>query len=211
MEETNSVKKIEIASQSNAIGNPAPALTFIFAMLTMEFWGIYAGIFAENTNLFLAVGLVQIACFAPYLIGAILFFLKGDSVNGNAFLIFATVFGGVGGFCNTAIGISTIFGFGINEQMAAIPFVFCGISVLPVVWLIKGGADKVTFICFVAAAIFLTLVGLNGLTVLTGDLVMEIIKWLSLLVGVTGFYSCLNGLLTCGGSKGLPVGKPFFK
>ena len=211
MEDTKNAQPIEIVDQNKALGNPSPALTFIFTMLTMEFWGIYAGIFTENTNLFLAVGLVQIACFAPYLIGAVIFFLKGDSVNGNAFLIFATVFGGVGGFCNTAIGLSPVLGLNINEQMSAIPFIWCGISVLPVVWLIRKGADKVTFICFVCAAVFLTLVGFNGIGALTGNVVMEVIKWLSLIVALTGFYSCLNGLLVCGGSKGMPVGSPFFK
>lgn len=54
-------------------GDPGPALTFIFTMLTMEFWGIQAGIF--NGPTMLSVGLVQIACFIPYLIGAILFFI----------------------------------------------------------------------------------------------------------------------------------------
>jgi len=186
------IKEIKIVEKKDQLGNPGPALTFIFTMLTMEFWGIYAGIFTGPT--IMAVGVVQIACFVPYLIGAILFFCKGDSTNGNTFLIFATLFGGVGGFSNTTIGFANIMGWQICAQMAAIPFILGGISILPVLWVIRKAADKVTVICYLTAAFFLILIGLVSLNVLSVNW-NPIIQWLGLIVTTTGFYSCFNGLL----------------
>lgn len=202
--------KTEIGTfeKKEQLGDPGPALTFIFTMLTMEFWGINAGIFTGPTMI--SVGVVQLACFIPYLIGAILFFLKGDSVNGNIFLIFATIFGGVGGFCNTIIGFANIMDWPICTQMTALPYIMGGISIFPTLWVIRKAADKVTVICYLAAAFFLTLTGLVSLNILSGSW-NQIIQWLCLTVVVTGFYSCLNGLLVCGGSRGIPVGKPFSK
>lgn len=197
-----------ISQKQERPGDPGPALTFIFTMLTMEFWGIQAGIF--NGPTMLSVGLVQIACFIPYLIGAILFFIRGDSVNGNIFLIFATLFGGVGGFCNTMIGFGDIIGWPICKQMTALPYILGGLSIFPVLWVNRKTADKVTTICYLAAAFFLSLSGLVSLNILSGSW-SPVIQWLSLTVVVTGFYNCFNGLLVCGGSRGIPVGKPFYK
>jgi hypothetical protein len=202
------LQEIKFSKKQNQPGNAGPALTFIFTMLTMESWGIYAGIFTGPT--IMAVGVVQIACFVPYLIGAILFFFKGDFTNGNAFLIFATLFGGVGGFTNTTIGFANIMGWQICTQMTAIPFIMGGISILPVLWVLRKSADKVTVICYLAAAFFLTLMGLVSLNVLSANW-NTIIQSLGLIVSITGFYSCFNGLLLSGGSRGIPVGKPFFK
>lgn len=57
--------KAEIGTfeKNERLGDPGPALTFIFTMLTMEFWGINAGIFSGPTMI--SVGVVQIACFIP--------------------------------------------------------------------------------------------------------------------------------------------------
>lgn len=202
------IKEIKIEEKKNQLGNPGPSLTFIFTMLTMEFWGIYAGIFTGPT--IMAVGVVQIACFIPYLIGAILFFCKGDSTNGNVFLIFATLFGGVGGLTNITIGFSNIMGWQICTQMTALPFILGGISILPVLWVIRKSADKVTVICYLAATCFLTLTGLVSLNILSANW-NPFIQLFGLIVTITGLYSCLNGLLLGGGSRGIPVGEPFFK
>ncbi|MEK3905294.1 hypothetical protein [Paenibacillus sp. FSL R7-0179] len=202
------IKEIRIADKKDQLGNPGPALTFIFTMLTMEFWGIYAGIFTGPT--IMAVGMVQIACFIPYLIGAILYYCKGDSTNGNVFLIFATLFGGVGGLTNITIGVSEIMGWPISTQMTALPFILGGISILPVVWINRASADKVTVICYMAAACFLTFTGLVSLNILNTHWNL-LLQWLGLIVTITGLYSCINGLLLGGRSRGIPVGKPFFK
>ena len=202
------IKEIKTVEKKDHLGNPGPALTFIFTMLTMEYWGIYAGIFTGPT--IMAIGVVQIACFVPYMIGAVLFFCKGDSINGNVFLIFATLFGGVGGFTNTTIGFANIMGWQMCTQMPAIPFILGGISILPVLWVIRKSTDKVTAICYLAAAFFLTLIGLVNLNILSTNWNPSI-QWLGLIVSITGFYSCFSGLLLGGGSRGLPVGKPFFK
>ena len=191
------------------IGNSAVAITWIFTLLTMEFWGIYQGIFTGPTTL--AVGVVQIACFAPYLIGAVACFNAGDDVNGNAFLIFATAFGGIGGFCNVLAGFAEIFGWDVCLQMTGIPFIWTGIIIFPICWIIRKSADKITMICYFCAAWFLALGGFSTLGMLPGAFWTELIKWLGLITALTGFYASLSGILVCGGCKGLPSGKPFFK
>lgn len=191
------------------IGNSGVAITWIFTLLTMEFWGIYAGIFTGPTTL--AVGTVQIACFAPYLIGSIAAFNAGDDVNGNAFLIFSTAFGGIGGFCNVLAGLAEIFGWEICTQMTGIPFIWTGIIIFPISWIIRKTADAVTQVCYLCAAFFLALGGFVTIGVLNAPFWAVIIKWLGLVTALTGFYASISGMLVCGGCKGLPSGKPFFK
>jgi hypothetical protein len=100
----------------------------------------------------------------------------------------------VGGFSNTTIGFANIMGWQICAQMAAIPFILGGFSILPVLWVIRKAADKVTVICYLTAAFFLILIGLVSLNVLSVNW-NPIIQWLGLIVTTTGFYSCFNGLL----------------
>lgn len=193
--------------EKQELGDPGPTMVFIFTMITMLFWGLYAGIFKGNTSL--VIGLIQLACFPAYLTGAIIFFMKNDSVNGNAFLIFATLFGGVGGVCNIAAHFGQVYSWGLDGTLSAIPFIWGGISILPVLVLIRK-APALSFLVFAAAAIFLILIGFISLGLLPTFLNV-VVKWLGLFVAVGGFYNCLDGLLTCGGAKGLPQIPALFK
>lgn len=188
-----------------SIGDPGPALTFIFTMLTMCFWGIYAGIYEGPTSL--AVGLVQLACFVPYLIGAIVYYLRGDSMNGTVFLAFATLFGAVGGLLNVAAGLKGMLGFEMCTQMGAIPFIWGSLILLPLIASIWKTASAAGTLCFISIVIFLTLMALVDLGVLP-ESTNTLIKWLCFFTAVDGYYTGLNSMLAIGGLKKLPEGKP---
>lgn len=195
--------------QSNIkIGDPAPALTFIFTMLTMCIWGVYAGIYTGPTSL--ALGLVQLSTFIPYLICSIFFYVRGETMMGSICLIFATLFGGVGGLLSIAEGIAQIYEFEMSSQLGAIPFFWGAVSMVPLLISIRKTASAVTFLCFSAVVIFLSLI-----TLVSFGLIPEaaniVIEWLCLFVAVSGLYTFVNSLLRIGGCKSMPEGKPLFK
>lgn len=188
-------------------GNAAPAMTFIFTMITMLFWGMFQGIFSGKTELI--VGLIQLACFPAYLIGAISFLRNGDSLNGNVFLIFATLFGGIGGVSNVAAHFGTLYGWGLDPSITAIPFIWGGVALVPIVIILRK-APAMSFLVFFTASIFLIAFGLVSLGILPISL-YPIFKWMALFIAVVGLYTCLDGLLQIGGGKGIPQGPSIFK
>lgn len=194
--------------EKKQIGEPGAGMTFIFTMLTMCIWGSYAGIYTGNAAL--ALGLVQFSCYIPYLLGAIILYIKGESLLANIFLIFGTLFGGVGGLTNIAAGIGEIKGFTISPEMTAIPFFWGAVSLIPLLICIRKTASKVVFLCFSAIPVFLTLMLLVTYGILPSS-TNVVIKWLCFFVAISGLYNMFNTLLANGGEKPLPEGKPFFK
>ncbi|MEI3609780.1 hypothetical protein [Pseudogracilibacillus sp. SO10305] len=190
------------------IGDPEPALTFIFTMLTMCIWGVYAGIFTGPTSL--ALGLVQISTFIPYLICSILFYLRGETMMGTICLIFATLFGGIGGVLSVAEGLSYILGFEMSTQLGSIPFLWGAISLIPLLISVRKTASALAFLCFTCVVFFLTLI-----TLVSFGLIPEsanlLIKWTCLFVATSGIYTFVNSLLRASGCKCMPEGKPLFK
>lgn len=189
-------------------GDPGPALTFIFTMLTMCIWGVYAGIYTGPTSL--ALGLGQLACFIPYLICSVVFYLRGETMMASICLIFATLFGGVGGLLSIAEGISQIYGFGMSSQLGAIPFFWGAVSLVPLLITIRKTASAVSFLCFSCVVIFLTLITLVSFGLIP-EVANIIIKWLCLFVALSGLYTFLNSLLRSSGCKCMPEGKPLFR
>lgn len=78
-------------------GDPSPVLTTIFATLCYCFWANTMGFFGEGAVL--AIGVLQLAVFASYTIGGVILLRNGNSFGGNMFMVFATVFGGIGVLC----------------------------------------------------------------------------------------------------------------
>ena len=195
--------------QKRKIADPGAALTFIFTMLTICIWGTYQGIYKGPSTL--ALGLVQLACYIPYLICAVMYFLRGDSMNASIFTIFGTLFGGVGGFLNIAAGIGEIRGFAVTPELGAIPFFWGAVSLVPLMISVRKTASKCGFLCFAGIAVFLTLMALVSYHILPEQGTNEVIKWLTLFVAVDGVYTMVNSMLVYGGCKPLPEGKPFFK
>lgn len=191
-------------SDKEKIGNPGLALTFIFTMLAMITWADYMGFFVGPV--YLVKGLVELACYIPYLIGAVLFFLKGDTVNGTIYLIFATLFGGVGGFLDLAYTASDLLGFEVCRQMAAIPYFWGALAMLPMIVSVRKTAGPVSILCYICATSFLTLMLPAAFGILSEPL-NAVISWLNLAVGITGMYTLISGLLAAGGCRPLPEGR----
>ncbi|MBS6396861.1 MAG: hypothetical protein KH452_06885 [Clostridiales bacterium] len=194
--------------QKRELGNPGAALTFIFTMLSACAWAQYMGFFSGPV--YLALGAVHLACYIPYLIGAVLFYIKGDTLNGSIFLIFATLFGGIGAFLNLLYGIAEIAGFEVCRQMAAIPYFWGAMSMIPLIVSVRKTASAMTFICYASAAAFLTLMLPASFGIMKEQLDL-IIAWLNLVVAFAGMYTLISALLAAGGCKPLPEGSPLFK
>ena len=195
--------------KTRQIADPGASLTFIFTMLTICIWGTYQGIYEGPSSL--ALGLVQLACYIPYLICAVMYFLRGDALNASIFTIFGTLFGGVGGFLNIAAGIGQIRGFAMTPEMGAIPFLWGAISLVPLIISVRKTASKCGLLCFIGIAVFLTLMAGVSYHILPEQPTNTVIKWLTLFVAVDGVYTRINSMLVYGGCKPFPEGKPFFK
>lgn len=159
----------------------------------------------------MAIGIVQLACYIPYMILAVIYYLKNDTLNGSVFMIFATLFGGVGGGINIVAGIGELEGFVLSPEISAIPYFCSALSVLPLLISVRKQASAISFFCFSAVVIFLSLPMFVTYGILPAKETNLVIKYLYLFVAVTGFYTMFNGLLAAGGCKTLPEGKPLFK
>ncbi len=195
--------------ENSRLGDPGASLTFIFTMLSMCIWGTYAGIYTGPTGV--ALGVVQLACFPSYLIGAVLYFKKGDSLNGSIFLIFATLFGGVNGLLNITVGLFELLELPICTQLAVIPNLWGAVTLIPMLIAIRSQASATTFLCFTSVVIFLILMGMVDFSLLPAQETNQVIQWLCLFTAVSGLYTVINSLLRFGGCKPLPEGKPLFR
>lgn len=189
------------------LGDPSPAMTFIFTMITGLFWAWFAGVY--RGSVFLPIGVVQLACFPAYLIGAIIFYQRGESLLGIVFTIFATLFGGIGGLLNVVTHFGIIYNWGLDASVSAIPFIWGGISMIPVCYILRK-IPLLTLLVYINVAVFLIVYGLVTLAVLPASLLVAC-KWMALFIAVAGLYTCLDGILQAGGCKGLPCGPSIFK
>ncbi|GCF95494.1 hypothetical protein NRIC_33850 [Enterococcus florum] len=184
-------------------GEPSPAMLFIFTMLTIMFYGVSTGFF--DTSALLLLGVIQLGCFPAYLIGAITYLVKGDSINGNVFLIFATAFGGIGGGTNIVNYFMTTNGNPLDGRILGVVWLWCGLSVIPIVCGMLNG-PLMPLIVFSVGAIQLIMSGLFDLGILP-DFFQTIIHMCYLIIAFGGFYCSLASLF--GFSKiHVPLGKP---
>lgn len=191
------------------MGNASPALTFIFTMLTVAIWGNYAGIYSGPAAI--GIGLLQLACYIPYIVCSVILYINKNGQGANIFMIFAVLFGGVGSALNIFSGFAEINGWAYAPEMSAIPFFWGALAMIPFVWSTRKELSKVSFICFTGIILFLSLMMLPAFNIGPVELENEIIKWLMLIVAVTGVYTMMSDLNVQGGGKPYPQGKPFFK
>jgi hypothetical protein len=175
----------EALIEKREIGDPLSAMLFIFALITILYWASFAGVFKGKAEL--VVGLIQLACFPGYTIGATLFYLKGDTVSGTIFMIFATMFAGVGGVANIATHFSNINGWGLDGTVTALPYLFSGIILIPFCAMMRK-VPIIQLLMFVDATIFLIIFPLVVLGFLPATLFV-VLKWMLLFLGVTVIYS----------------------
>ncbi len=191
--------------------NPAPAdssatLCVIFSTLSILFWANLLGLLGTDAQIVL--GLVQLGVIPAYHICSQNLFKNGMAFEGNIFMIFAALFGGVGGLLNTGEALCEWLG---------IPFS----SITPgVVWLVSGiviiasmpGArynNKAGFLFYVFGGVGLVLMGLMVIGALPA-FIKPLVAWLLFGAGICGYASFFS---TMNGYKGvhIPLGKPFFK
>ncbi|MEA5002506.1 MAG: hypothetical protein VB081_03315 [Christensenella sp.] len=144
-------------------GDPVPTLNLIFATLCFCFWANAIGLLGEGATL--AIGVLQVAVFVGYTIGAILLFNRGNAFGGNVFLVFATFFGTIGGFSNIMLAVSQMTGIPFDYKVSGICFIVSGLFLL---FALPGllTAPKTDFLCFLTGGIGVLGFGLTGAEIL---------------------------------------------
>lgn len=168
---------------------------------------MFQGIFKDNA--ILIIGLTQLACFRGYIIGSIIYFVRGDTLYGSVYMIFATLFAGVGSLANIAIYVGGINGWGLDGSVSSMAFLWGGLALIPVC-IVKRKEPILPLSMFVVATLFLigyplVVIGYLPLTL------MVVVKWMALWIAVEGLYSLMSELLMLGGCKGLPMGPSIIK
>lgn len=189
------------------IGDPGITITFLFTMITILYWGMFQGIFKNNA--ILIVGLTQLACFPGYIIGSIIYFIRGDTLYGSVYMIFATLFTGVGGLANIATYVGILNGWGLDGSVSSMAFLWGGLALIPVC-IVKRKEPILPLSMFVVATFFLIGYPLIVLGCLPLTL-MVVVKWMALWIAVDGLYSLMSGIMILGGCKGLPMGSSIIK
>lgn len=188
------------------IGEPGPAMLFIFTMLTMMFLGMNTGFF--DSSALLLLGLIQLGCFPAYLIGGITYIKKGDSINGNVFLIFATAFGGIGGLTNIVNYFSMLNGNPLDTRILGVVWVWCGVAIIPIVaGMLRG--PLMPLIVFSTGSVQLMMAGLLDLQLLPPAF-MTLNNLCCLIIALGGFYCSLANLFGFSNIR-IPLGKPLLK
>lgn len=187
-------------------GDPSPVLTLIFATLCFCFWANTMGFFTDGAVL--AIGVLQLGVFVAYTVGGVILLHRGNSFGGNTFMIFATVFGGVGGGTHVAMTIAGVKNVAFCYQICGVAFIVAGIFLLCMVPGLKS-APKTDFLSFLFGGLGVLGYGLTGAGI-APEIVNVPAAWCLLIDGVVGLYSVIVLMLGFLGIK-LSLGEPFFK
>ena len=209
----NNVEKVEEKSvisktEFSLYGDPGAVLTWTFTMLATIFYCIYAGIWEGDATL--VAGATQLVCFLVYGYGALVLYMKGESLAATVFMVFAAAFGGIGGIINVIGFFSNHFGWGADLGPGAIVNLWAGLSLIPLMWVERKTTPGLGILVYFMAMSFLVLMALVSLGILP-PATDVVIKWLLLATGVVGYYTGLATMFRYGGSKAFPMGKPWFK
>lgn len=203
----NELKEVKVNLNGiPGFGDPSPVLTLIFATLCFCFWANTMGFFTEGAVL--AIGVLQLGVFVSYTVGGLILLHKGNSFGGNTFMIFATVFGGVGGGTHVAMTIAGAQNVDFCYQVCGVAFIVAGVFLLLMVPGLKYG-NKCDFLSFLFGGLGVLGYGLTGAGI-APDWVNIPAAWCLFVDGVVGFYSVIALMLGFLGSP-LSLGKPFFK
>jgi len=186
--------------------DPSPVLTLIFATLCFCFWANTMGFFTEGAVL--AIGILQLGVFVSYTVGGIILLRRGNSFGGNTFMIFATVFGGIGGGTHVAMTIAGVQNVAFCYQICGVAFIVAGVFLLCMVPGLKF-APKTDFMSFLFGGFGVLGYGLTGAGI-APEIVNVPAAWCLLIDGVVGLYTVVVLMLGFLGIN-LSLGKPFFK
>lgn len=196
-----------IMENKTVFGDPSPVLTTIFATLCFCFWANTMGFFSDGAVL--AIGVLQLAVFAAYTIGGVILLRNGNAFGGNMFMVFATVFGGVGGATHVSMTIAGAKNVAFCYQICGVAFIVAGLLLL---LMLPGIArtTKADFICFLTGGIGVLCYGLTGAGIAPAGL-NYLGAWMLLADGLVGFYTVVGQMLGFLGCKPLPLGSPLVK
>ncbi|MEG0681583.1 MAG: hypothetical protein RR581_08150 [Eubacterium sp.] len=201
------MEKKEVFIRNEQLGDPTPSMTFLFILIMMVFWSMFTGISSGPTELLL--GCIQLALFPGYFVGSILYYMKGDTLNGTVFMIFGTVFGVLGGLTNIAVHFSNLYNWGVDPHISTIPLLWTSLTLIPIMVAYRK-SPALIFLVYGLASAFLLIFSCWSLGWLPTGLAV-IFKWIVLTITVGGLYVFSDGILKSAGDKGLPLGSPFFK
>ena len=184
--------------------DPSPVLTLIFATLCFCFWANTMGFFTDGSTL--AIGVLQLGVFVSYTVGGVILLYRGNGFGGNTFMIFATVFGGIGGLTHVTMSLIPA-SIPFCYQICGIAFIAAGIFLLAMLPGLMYGA-KTDFLMFLFGGLGVLGYGLTGAN-LCPPIVNYPAAFCLLIDGLVGIYTVIATML---GFCGIPMsfGKPFF-
>lgn len=195
-----------IETNKSTFSNPGLINTFIFTMLCFIFWGNMTGKFSDGA--LFACALIQLGCYATFLISSYVFMHRSEGFAGSLNLVFATAFAGVGGLSNLGAWFCSINHLPFDGKPAALVFLLSGFILLFTLPGIKG-APWTGFLTNAIAAVGIILLSLAGLGLLP-SVCITIAGWMFFVIGVICLYTDI--VLFYGECNiELPLGKSLFK
>lgn len=189
------------------IGEPSAPLCFAFANLSFLFWGNLLGIFGPDAGLL--AGCCQLGVFVCYHLCAQDLYKNGDAWNGSIFMIFASMFGGVGGLTNVATAIAGYAGVPVSPTLTGVIWFICGFLLLVLLPAVRKD-PAATFLFYLAGGLGLALQGLAQLDVIPTDPCYTIAAWCFFCAGVLGILVCVSTFYSFR-NVNIPLGRPLFK
>lgn len=188
------------------VANPAATLCFMFGTLSFLFWADLLGLYGEGSQIVL--GLVQLGVFCAYHMCAQNLMRRYEEFDGNIFMIFAAMFGGVGGLLNVSGALCAHFGIPYSATAPGTIWLLCGLILLLVTPAVRT-QPKVGFAFYVAGGLGLFIMGLMALDIAPAS-VAPVVAWLLFIAGALGILVSVSTFYSFKGIT-IPLGKPFFK
>lgn len=195
-------------NNDNSFADPSPVLTLIFATLCFSFWANTMGLLGDGAVL--GIGVLQLAVFVSYTSGGIILLKKGNGFGGNTFMIFATVFGGVGGFTHVSMTIAEVNNVAFCYQLCGIAFISAGVFLLSMVPALLHKGSICDLLMFFFGGLGVLGYGLTGANIAPAALNYPA-AWCLLVDGVVGFYTVIAGMNSFLGFGRMPLGEPLLK
>ena len=193
-----------VVERSPHLGYTGTAICFIFGMLCFLFWGNMLGLFGPDAGI--VIGFAQLGVFAAYHICAKGLYDNGLDFDGTIFMLFAALFGGVGGLFSVGGALCHYFGVPYNDMVPGVVWVLSGFLLLACIPAVVK-QPKCGCLFYVFGGLGLFLMGLVTLGVAPAE-VLTVAAWSVFAAGVLGVYVALSGLYGFAGLN-LPLGKPF--
>lgn len=200
MNTTEEIKEI-IVQQKPAIGNSGPVLCFSFSVLCYLCWLNMMGWVGEGAGL--AIGLVQMGVFVPYMVGSTLLFKNGASFEGNIFMIFAGFFACVGGLTNIVGDIAAFVGIPFSAIPGGFCWLICGLLLLCLSPAVRF-AEPYTWLFYLFGGIALISAGLLVLGLTASPIITRIGAWANFGAATCGMILVVSYMIHFKGLKNLP-------